>query len=169
MCVYPKLRVKSACSAPSAPHPCLAPSHPKRHCHSCPSSSTSSCQSPQKLAAPAEPQQPSQTVPCASHAKSSRPNPSHNTRENFLHAYQHTPHAIFDGHQPSQTAVRASHAKPSCQLYHQPCHCCQCCARSNAKATQDPMFSPFANGHAARRPDARKLHRAVRMAAHSRE
>ena len=109
-------------------------------------------------------------LPCArAHATSSRPNPSHNTRENFLHAYQHTPHAIFDGHQPSQTAVRASHAKPSCQLYHQPCHCCQCCARSNAKATQDPMFSPFANGHAARRPDARKLHRAVRMAAHSRE
>jgi hypothetical protein len=83
--------------------------------------------------------------------------------------YTRTTHAIFDGHQPSQTAVRASHAKPSCQLYHQPCHCCQCCARSNAKATQDPMFSPFANGHAARRPDARKLHRAVRMAAHSRE
>ena len=116
-------------------------------------SSTSSCQRrPQKLPAPAEPQQPSQTVPCASHAKSSRPNPSHpQATEKVLHVY--TTHM----HQPSQTAE-------------QPRQACHCCARAvlahpTSHATAVPelrprvrirCFSRFANGHAARRPDARR-------------
>ena len=88
-------------------------------------SSTSSCQRrPQKLPAPAEPQQPSQTVPCASHAKSSRPNPSHpQATEKVLHVY--TTHM----HQPSQTAE-------------QPRQACHCCARADAKG-EDPMFLPL--------------------------
>ena len=159
--MYPKIG-ESACSASSAPHPCRAPSHPAQVSptserplpHA--SSTSSSQRRPQnlraQLPAPAEPQQPSQTVPCASHAKSSRPNPSHpQATEKVLHVY--TTHM----HQPSQTAE-------------QPRQACHCCARAvlahpTSHATAVPelrprvrirCFSRFANGHAARRPDARR-------------
>jgi len=128
---------RSFCS----PHPCLASSHP---------SFTSSYQRrPQKLAASAEPQQPSQSVPCASHAKSSRPNPSHpQATEKFYTTHMH---------QPSQTAEQPRQA----------CHCCTraVLAHPTSHATAMPelrprvrirCFSHFANGHAARRPDARR-------------
>jgi hypothetical protein len=143
MCVYPKIG-ESACSASSAPHPCRAPSHPAQVSptserplpHA--SSTSSSQRRPQnlraQLPAPAEPQQPSQTVPCASHAKSSRPitHPTHKPQKKFY------PHM----HQPSQTAE-------------QPRQACHCCARavlahptSHATAVLElrprvPMFLPL--------------------------
>ena len=95
---------------------------------------------PQKLAAPAEPQQPSQTVPCASHANLSRPNPSHpQATKNVLHVYR-TLYAtsqakLLSSHARHATAVPLSCHSPS----HQPCHCC---ARAEAKG-EDPMFLPL--------------------------